>query len=87
MRKTRSLLSVLLIATIWCAACASAGSELTSGACPSAPNYDDAFTQKMIEEIENLPKDSVLVKALIDCAVLRRQVRVCSRRAVNAGAP
>jgi hypothetical protein len=79
MRKTRLLLSVLAIAMIWCAACASVDSDLSGNVCPHAPDYDVAFEQKMIEEIESLPPDSVLVRALIDCAVLRDQVRVCAR--------
>lgn len=66
----------LLAATIWLAGCA------TTSNCPPVAAYSEEFRQKLAVEIERLPEDAALVRAMEDYYVLRRQVKACAAEAV-----
>lgn len=71
MSNSRWLLTALLTSTTLLTGCATASS------CPPAPEYDEQFRERLSTEIERLPDDSALLRAMGDYYVLRHQVLVC----------
>ena len=65
-----------LIATLWLTACAMAGSEARMP-CPPVVEYSAAEQAIAAAEVDNMPKDAVVVTMLSDYAVLRDQVQAC----------
>jgi hypothetical protein len=74
----KNLLGVLAVGMIFLTGCATGSSEWRgTGVCPSVVEYSREEQQRMVEEVEALPEDSVIVGWLADYAVLRGQVKAC----------
>jgi len=71
-------LAVLVIATSWLTACATASFE-TAGvaACPAVVEYSREFQARAAEELAKLPDGSAIGEMLSDYAVMRVQARLC----------
>ncbi len=69
----------LALALSLCAGCASGGFERGAGAlfCPALVAYPPEFSAQLAAETARLPEDSAILRALLDYAVLRDQVRAC----------
>ena len=65
-----------LIAMLWLSGCAMAGSEARMP-CPPVVEYSAAEQAIAAAEVDNMPKDAVVVTMLSDYAVLRDQVQAC----------
>ena len=61
---------------LWLTGCAMGGSE-TSAPCPPVVEYTAADQARAADEVEALPEGAVVVRMLIDYAVLRDQARAC----------
>lgn len=68
--------AALLIAMLWLTGCAMGGSE-TRAPCPPVVEYTAADQARAADEVEALPEGAVVVRMLIDYAVLRDQARAC----------
>jgi hypothetical protein len=71
------VLPLLAIATLLLTACATAPSR-PSVVCPPVASYDRAFQARLADEIQRLPPDSALERAMLDYARLRDQARGCA---------
>lgn len=61
--------------------CARESSEWrATGVCPPVVEYSREEQQRMAEDVQALPEDSVIVGWLADYAVLRQQLKLCSER-------
>ncbi|MCW3782117.1 hypothetical protein OM960_10990 [Defluviimonas sp. CAU 1641] len=69
---------VLMIVMLWLSGCARGGSD-GAGPCPPVVVYSAADQARAAAEVETLPEGSVVVRMLSDYAVMRDQVRICSR--------
>lgn len=68
----------LVIATIWLAGCAAAGSDRPAIAlCPPVVSYDAAFLARAADEVEALQDGSALADMIADYGVMREQARAC----------
>jgi len=76
---SRPRLAALLIVTSLLSACATVNSERVVGVCPPVVVYDAGFQAKAAEEVQALSKGSAIVDMLSDYAVMREQVRACTR--------
>lgn len=75
----RRQLAVLVIATIFLTACATAGFEANSmAACPPAVEYSRQLQARAAEELAMLPDGSAAVEMMGDYAVMRDQARACA---------
>lgn len=45
--------------------------------CPSLVEYDRAFMQRLADEVDRLPSESAIVRAIIDYRRLRDLTRAC----------
>ena len=61
---------------LWLSGCAMAGSEARMP-CPPVVEYSAAEQAIAAAEVDNMPKDAVVVTMLSDYAVLRDQVQAC----------
>ena len=61
---------------LWLTGCAMGGSE-TRAPCPPVVEYTAADQARAADEVEALPEGAVVVRMLIDYAVLRDQARAC----------
>lgn len=68
--------AALLIAMLWLSACATGGSDARAP-CPPVVEYTAADQAQAANEVEALPEGAVIVRMLIDYAVMRDQMRVC----------
>lgn len=68
---TASLISLSVLS----AACSHTPVRVT--ACPPLVEYDQAFADKLVAELELLPENAALISAMADYLVLRDQVRRC----------
>lgn len=68
--------AALLIAMLWLAGCAMAGSDARAP-CPPVVDYSAADQTRAADELEALPEGAVIVRMLSDYAVLRDQARAC----------
>ncbi|KAA5602810.1 hypothetical protein F1188_20240 [Roseospira marina] len=66
----------LATATLWLAACATAGSE-PAVVCPPLMAYDRATLAAAADAVDALPADSPLIPLLADYAQVRAQIRAC----------
>ena len=62
---------------LWLSACAMGGSDARVS-CPPVVEYSAADQHRAADEVEALPENATVVQMLIDYAVLRGQVQVCS---------
>ena len=67
----------LVIVTILLSACAKAGFDTASSACPPVVEYSQAEQAQVADEMAALPEGAVIVGWFADYAVLREQVRAC----------
>lgn len=51
--------------------------------CPPVVEYSRAFQSRAAEELELLPEGSAIAQMLADYAVMRDQVRACSRQSLK----
>ena len=73
-------LAVLAIATSLLSGCATVGSEPgIATVCPPVVEYSREFQARAAEELARLPHGSAIAEMLSDYAVIRDQVRMCSR--------
>ena len=73
-------LAALAIATSLLSGCATDGSETHSARiCPPVVDYSREFQTRAAEELARLPHGSAIAEMLSDYAVIRDQVRMCSR--------
>lgn len=76
----RPLLAALAIATSLLSGCATVGSEPgIATVCPPVVEYSREFQARAAEELARLPHGSAIAEMLSDYAVIRDQVRMCSR--------
>ena len=76
----RLRLAVLGIATSLLSGCATVGSEPgIATVCPPVVEYSREFQARAAEELARLPHGSAIAEMLSDYAVIRDQVRMCSR--------
>ena len=68
--------AALLIAMLWLTGCATVGSE-AQAPCPPLVEYTTADQPRAAAEVDMLPEAAMVVRMLIDYAVLRDQARVC----------
>lgn len=61
---------------LWLTGCATGGSE-TRAPCPPVVEYTAADQAQAANEVEALPEGALIVRMLIDYAVLRDQARAC----------
>ena len=61
---------------LWLSGCAMAGSKARMP-CPPVVEYSAAEQAIAAAEVDNMPKDAVVVTMLSDYAVLRDQVQAC----------
>lgn len=61
---------------LWLSACATGGSDARAP-CPPVVEYTAADQAQAANEVEALPEGAVIVRMLIDYAVMRDQMRVC----------
>jgi hypothetical protein len=66
-----------VIATLSLTACATAPSRLPV-VCPPVAAYDRDFQARLADEIQRLPPDSALERAMLDYARLRDKARACA---------
>ena len=72
--------AVLAIATSLLSGCATVGSEPgIATVCPPVVEYSREFQARAAEELARLPHGSAIAEMLSDYAVIRDQVRMCSR--------
>lgn len=70
--------AVLAVGMIFLTGCATGSSEHGARTyCPPVVEYGREEQQRMAEEVEALPEDSVIVGWLADYAVLRAQLDYC----------
>jgi hypothetical protein len=69
-------MTALVAATIWLVGCA------TTSNCPPVAEYPAEFRTKLADEIQRLPEDAALVRAMEDYYVLRKQVKACAQETV-----
>ena len=70
--------TALLAATILLPSCVSTASSIRLEVyCPQIEAYDRAFSEKLADEVEQLPSDSTIVEALSDYVELRGKIRAC----------
>ena len=73
-------LAVLAIALSLLSGCATVGSEPgIATVCPPVVEYSREFQARAAEELARLPHGSAIAEMLSDYAVIRDQVRMCSR--------
>ena len=73
-------LAALAIATSLLSGCATVGSEPgIATVCPPVVEYSREFQARAAEELARLPHGSAIAEMLSDYAVIRDQVRMCSR--------
>lgn len=65
-------MTALVVATICLAGCA------TTSNCPPVADYSAEFRTRLAAEIQQLPEDAALVRAMEDYYVLRKQVKACA---------
>ncbi|SLN61463.1 hypothetical protein ROG8370_02830 [Roseovarius gaetbuli] len=65
-----------LIAMLLLTGCATAGSE-AKAPCPPVVEYSAADQTRAADEVEALPESAIILRMLIDYAVLRDQARAC----------
>ncbi len=65
-----------LIATLWLSACATVASEAKS-LCPPVVKYTTADQVSAANEVGELPIGAMIIRMLVDYAVLRDQARAC----------
>ena len=65
-----------LIAMLWLSACAMGGSD-DPAVCPPVVAYTTKDQARAADEIRAMPEGTVVVRMLIDYAVLRDQARTC----------
>lgn len=65
-----------VIAMTLLSACGTVGSD--HGACPPVVDYPAGVQERAAEEIEALPRDSVVAGMMADYHVLRQQARACA---------
>ena len=65
---------------IFLSACAKAGFDTSSSACPPVVEYSRVEHARVAEEVAALPEGAVIVGWLADYAVLRDQARACAGR-------
>ena len=76
----RQRLVVLGLATSLLSGCATVGSEPgIATVCPPVVEYSREFQARAAEELARLPHGSAIAEMLSDYAVIRDQVRMCSR--------
>ncbi len=76
----RRRLAVLAITTSLLSGCATVGSEPgIATVCPPVVEYSREFQARAAEELARLPHGSAIAEMLSDYAVIRDQVRMCSR--------
>ncbi|HEX7007380.1 MAG TPA: hypothetical protein VF274_09580 [Alphaproteobacteria bacterium] len=51
--------------------------NVVSSACPPVPEYDAAFLDRVLAELELLPPGGAIETVLMDYAVMRDQARAC----------
>lgn len=68
--------AALLIVILWLSACGMAGSDARAQ-CPPVVDYSAADQDRAAAEVEALPEGAVIVRLLIDYAVLRDQALAC----------
>ena len=61
---------------LWLSACAMGGSDARAP-CPPVVEYTAADQAQAANEVEALPEGALIVRMLIDYAVLRDQARAC----------
>ncbi|MBB4267591.1 hypothetical protein GGD89_003238 [Roseospira visakhapatnamensis] len=76
----RRRLAVLVLATIWLSACATAGSDGGGPVCPPVVEYSREVQARAADELDLLPEGSAVVEMLSDYAVMREQARACAGR-------
>ena len=76
----RRLQTALGIATLLLSACATGGSDTTSGACPPVVEYSRVEQAQVADELAALSEDAMITGWLADYAVLRDQARACAGR-------
>ena len=72
---------VLAGVTISLAACATASSERTGGACAPVPEYRQEVLDRAADEVERMPEGAAITRMLEDYAVMRAQGHRCTRSA------
>ncbi|KND19461.1 hypothetical protein ADZ37_10840 [Pannonibacter phragmitetus] len=73
-------LAALVIAAISLTGCATGGSEpRMATVCPPVVEYSREFQARAADELDLLPEGSAIAEMLSDYAVIRDQVRMCSR--------
>ncbi|WP_334312367.1 hypothetical protein [Roseovarius sp. ZX-A-9] len=76
----KQLLAALAIITSLLSGCATVGSEPgIATVCPPVVEYSREFQARAAEELARLPHGSAIAEMLSDYAVIRDQVRMCSR--------
>lgn len=69
---------VLVLVTIWLSGSATVGSDIGGfEACPPVVEYSREFEARAAEELDLLPKGSVIAEMLSEYAVMREQARAC----------
>lgn len=69
-----------MIAAISLTGCATGGSEpRMATVCPPVVEYSREFQARAADELDLLPEGSAIAEMLSDYAVIRDQVRMCSR--------
>ncbi|MFN3314574.1 MAG: hypothetical protein ACK46Q_14060 [Hyphomonas sp.] len=72
--------AALMIAMLWLTGCATGGSEpRMATVCPPVVEYSREFQARAADELDLLPEGSAIAEMLSDYAVIRDQVRMCSR--------
>ena len=61
---------------LWLSSCAMGGSDARAP-CPAVVDYSAADQARAADEVEALPDGAVIVRLLIDYAVLRDQAQAC----------
>ena len=61
---------------LWLTGCAMGGSDVGTP-CPPVVEYTTTEQARAADEVEALPNGAVIVRMLIDYAVLRDQARAC----------
>lgn len=67
-------LALLLIAMLWLSACATASSD-PEVVLPVPVEYSPAFQAQLADEVEALPRDAALLRAMLDYGRLRAELR------------
>lgn len=61
---------------LWLTGCATTGSE-AKAPCPPVVEYSAVDQTRAADEVEALPASAIILRMLIDYAVLRDQARAC----------